>query len=51
MYNSSLFIIIGILPFEAITRDNLVAYRALRLDPENTYFAYINTGHLQQIHK
>ena len=43
--------IIGILPFEAITRDNLVAYRASRPDLNNIYFVRINTGHLRRIYK
>ena len=51
MYNSSLFIIIGILPFEAITGENPIAYRALRPNLDNTYFARIDIGHLRRIYK
>ena len=43
--------IIGILLFEANTSTNLVAYRASKLNPENAYFARIDIGHIQYIHK
>ena len=41
----------GILPFEAIIREVLIAYRTSRLDLENTYFIYINIGYIRRIYK